>query len=391
MKGIKDKVAIVGLGCTKFGELWDKSPDDLVIDACYEAFEDAGLESKDIQAAWFGSVFSGSSGSSLARPLKLEYIPVTRVENICVTGTEALRNAAYAVASGAYDIVLACGIEKLKDHRGGFGAVRSLPLDSSKVDLDLPPANFFAKLATRYFHHYGISLEEGRRILAQIAVKNHHNGTLSPRSHLKREVTIETVLNAPIISYPLGLFDCCGLSEGGAAAILTTPEIAKSLKKDYTLIKGLGMSSGAEQATMRSDYDYTSIPENVYCSRAAYKEAGIENPRNEIDVAEVHDCFTIHELILYEDLGFSPRGRAKEDVEAGTFTLEGELPVNTDGGLKSFGHPLSASGIRMVYEINSQLLDKAGPRQVKNARIGLSHNLGGLPPNCAVIILGRPD
>jgi len=391
MEGIRDKVAIIGMGCTKFGELWDKSADDLVVDACYEAFEDAGVETKDIQAAWFGSCFSGFQGSALATPLKLEYIPVTRVENLCCTGTEAIRGAAYAVAAGAYDMVLACGVEKLKDHNVGFGKVRGLPLDSSQIHLDLPPTNFFAKLAVRYFYHYGISMEEGRRILAQIAVKNHHNGTLCPKAHLRREVSIETVLNAPMISYPLGLYDCCGLSEGGAAAVITTPEIAKSLRTEYILIKGFGISSGAAQAELRSDYDYTYIPENVYCAQQAYKEAGIKNPRQEIDVAEVHDCFTIHELSIYESLGFSPQGRAREDVEAGTFTLEGELPVNTDGGLKSFGHPLAASGIRMIYEIYNQLLERAGPRQVKNARIGLSHNLGGLPPNCAVVIIGRPD
>lgn len=391
MEGIKDKVAIVGVGCTQFGELWNKGADDLIVEACYEAFEDAGIEPRDIQAAWFGSVFSGMTGSSLARPLKLEYIPITRVENICCTGAEALRNAAYAVAAGAFDIVLACGVEKLKDHCAGFGAVRSGPLDSTKVELDLVPANFFAKVAIRYFHHYGISIEDGRKILARIAVKNHHNGTMSPKAHIRREISVEDVLNASMVSYPLGLFDCCGISDGGAAAILTTPEIAKGLKKDYVLIKGIGLCSSAEQVFLREDYDYTHLEENVISSKVAYKEAGIKDPRKEIDLAEVHDCFTIHELVIYEDLGFSSRGRGKDDIEAGTFTLEGELPVNPDGGLKSYGHPLSASGLRMVYEVYNQLLGRAGPRQIKNARVGLVHNLGGIPPNAAVLIFGRTD
>ena len=390
MEGIRDRVAIVGMGCTNFGELWDKGPDDLVVESCYQAFEDAGIEPKDIQAGWIGTVSSGQSGVTLARPLKLDYIPVTRVENICCTGTEAMRNAAHAVAAGLYDIVLAAGVEKLKDHYGGFGMFRMTPFDASKVDVDVMPANFFAKAATRYFHHYGISFDEGKRTLAKIAVKNHHNGALNPRAHLRREITEEDVLNAPWIAWPLGLYDCCGLSDGGAAAILTTPEIAKSLKKDYLLIKGMGLSSGAEQMILQDDYNFVSLQENVNCSNMAYKEAGIKDPRNEIDIAEVHDCFTIHELILYEDLGFSPRGKASEDVEAGFFTLEGGLPVNTDGGLKCFGHPLGASGIRMAYEVYNQLLERAGEAQVKNARIGLTHNLGGAPgPSCAALIFGR--
>lgn len=391
METIKDKVAIVGMGCTKFGELWDKSPEDFMVDACYEAFEDAGLESKDIQAAWFASLVSGSTGSRLANAIKLDYVPVTRVENFCCGGTEALRNACYGVASGAYDIVLAVGVEKLKDHLGGFGQCITAPFDSSKVEVDLPPANFFAQFAVRYFHHYGISMEDGKKILAKIAVKNHHNGMMSPKAHLRREITEEQVLKSPVISWPLNLFDCCGLSDGGAAAILTTPEIARTLKDDYILIKGLALANGNGAGLLDTDYGFTSMPENVKCSLMAYEQAGIKAPREEIDLAIVHDCFTIHELILYEDLGFSPRGKACEDVEAGTFTLEGDLPVNTDGGLKCFGHPLSASGLRMAYEVYKQLQGKAGERQVKDPKIGLTHNLGGLPTyfNCAVAIFGN--
>lgn len=391
MESIKDKVAIVGMGCTKFGELWDKGPEDLMVDSCYEAFEDAGVGPEDIQAAWFGSLVTGCTGSRLANAIKLDYIPITRVENFCCGGTDALRNACYGVASGSYDMVLAVGVEKLKDHLGGFGQFTTSPFDTSKVEVDLPPVNFFAQFATRYFYHYGISIEEGKKILAKIAVKNHHNGTMNSKAHLQREITEEQVLKSPIISWPLSLFDCCGLSDGGAAAILTTPEIARGLKKDYIMVKGLGLANGAGQGLLDSDYGFTSMPENVKCAQMAYDQAGIKNPREEIDLAVVHDCFTIHELIIYEDLGFSPRGKAKDDVEAGTFTLKGELPVNTDGGLKCFGHPLSASGLRMVYEVCKQLQGKAGPRQVKDPRIGLTHNLGGLPTyfNCAVGIFGR--
>ena len=394
MQGIKDRVAIVGMGCSKFGEMWDKSDEDLMVDACYEALEDAGLESKDIQAAWYGTNFTGFTGQMLAHAIKLEYIPVTRVENACATATDAFRNAAYAVAAGIYDIVLACGVDKLKDTGyTGLDMSRFLP-DGSKVAMTprVPPPSQFALSAVRYFHEYGLSYDEGKRILAMIAAKNHHNGTLSPKAHFQREITVEQALNAPMIAYPLGLFDCCGVSDGSAAAIITTPEIAKRLRKDkdHVLVKGLGVSVGARQGTLQDTYDFVHFEENVTAAKMAYTEAGINNPREEIKVASVHDCFTITELIIYEDLGFSPRGRGKDDVEAGTFTLQGKLPVNTDGGLKCFGHPVGASGLRMIYEVYKQIQGKAGPRQIKNVDIGLTHNLGGVPGSftSAVCILG---
>ena len=400
MGSIKDRVAIVGTGCTRFGELWDKSPEDLMVEACYEAFEDAGIEPKDVQAAWFGSLVSGQTGSRLANALKFEYIPITRVENFCAGGLDAFRNACYAVAAGIYDIVLACGVEKLKDHKGGFGFLVTDPVDTSRTRFELPPANLFAQFATRYFYKYGISYEQAKRTLAKIAVKNHHNGTLAPKAFLRREITEEQVLNAPIICWPLGLFDCCGITDGSAAAIITTPEMAKKLKKDYVLVKALTIANGAGQgllcgddSLLGGDLDLCHFPENVYAARAAYAEAGIKDPRKEITHAEVHDCFTITELLIYEDLGFSPRGKAKEDVEAGTFTMQGELPVNTDGGLKSFGHPLSATGLRMMHELCKQLQGKADSRQIENPRLGLAHNLGGLSTyfNCGVVILAKPD
>lgn len=393
MESIKDKVAIIGMGCTKFGELWDKDPYNLIVDSCYEAFQDAGVEPKDIQAAWFGSLVSGFSGSRLSNALKLEYIPITRVENFCSGGLHALANVCYAVASGVYDIGLACGVEKLKDRASGFAIMNSEPIDSSKVIPETPPANMFAHIAVRYFHDHGWSIEEGKRILAQISVKSHHNGTLSPNAHLRQEITIEDVLKAPMIVYPLGLYDCCGLSDGSAAAIVVRADMAKDFRDNYVLVKGFGYCSGAGQAVLQDDYDFLHIQENIEAAKRAYLQAGIKNPRDEIDVAQVHDCFSIHELILYEELGFSPKGKGREDVEAGTFALNGKLPVNTDGGLKCFGHPISASGLRMTYETYKQLQEKAGPRQVKNARIGLTHNAGGMVGslNSAVGIFGRKD
>jgi acetyl-CoA C-acetyltransferase len=378
---ITDKVAIVGMGCTKFGELWDKSVDDLMIEAAFEACEDAGMELKDIQAAWLGTVFSGQTALSLSAPLKLQYIPVTRVENMCATGTEALRGAVYAVASGACDIALAVGVEKLKD-TGWTGVqpssvVGRTSMGTSATDIDLSPPALFAQLGMRYFHHNKLSYEEGKRLLAEIAVKNHHNGSLNPKAHFQNELSVEQVMNAPIVAPPLGVLDCCGVSDGAAAAIVARADLAKTFRKDPIYVKALAISVGPYRDPLNQDYDFAHVEENVRAAKQAYAEAGITNPRAEISAAEVHDCFTIHEMTIYEDLGWSKRGHARDDIEAGTFALKGELPVNTDGGLKCFGHPLGASGLRMQYEIYKQLQEKAGPRQVKNPRLGLTHNLGG--------------
>ncbi len=380
MESIKDKVAIVGMGCTRFGERWDMGVEDLLVEAAYEAFEDAGIQPSDIQAAWLGTVFSGITALTMS-PLGLQYIPMTRVENMCATGSEALRGASYAVASGACDIALAIGVEKLKD--SGQTGVKGPAIvgdnsdGSSGIGSGFSAPASFAYLGTRYFHHYGVDPDHGKRLLAQIAVKNHHNGNLNPKAHFHKELTVEQVVNAPIVAWPLGLYDCCGVSDGAAAAIVVRADMAKQFRKDPIYVKGLAISVGARQGVMRQDYDYVHVEENVRASRMVYEQAGIKDPREEISLAEVHDCFTTHELILYEDLGFSPRGKAREDIEAGTFELTGSLPINSDGGLKCFGHPLGASGLRMMYEIYKQLQGLAGPRQVKDPRLGLAHNLGG--------------
>ena len=389
MESIKDRVAIIGMGCTKFGERWDTGRDDLITEACLEAIEDAGAELKDIQAAWLGTVTSGGGGATLASVIKRR-IPVTRVENFCATGTDAFRNAAYAVAAGIYDVALVCGVEKSKDTGfGGLGGGQST--SSSSVEPPQPPPSWFALMANRYFLTYGIPYEEGKRILARIAVKNHHNGTLSPKAHFRREVTLEEAFNAPMIAAPLGLYDCCGVSDGAASAIITRPDIAKRYRDDYVLVKGLGVCSGDNYAKVPSDFDFVHWEENLVAAKLAYDEAGITNPREQIDIAIVHDCFTINELVTMEDLGFSPRGKAKDDVNSGFFELSGGLPVNTDGGLKCFGHPMGASGLRMIYEVYKQLQGKGGPRQLKKVELGLTHNLGGSPGACtsAVAILGR--
>jgi len=391
-ESIKDRVAIIGMGCTRFGELWDKSASDLMVDATYEAYEDAGIDPKDIGAAWVGNwqEVTGMAGLGLSGPLKLQYKPVTRVENYCGTGTDALRNAAYAVAAGIYDIALAVGAEKLKD-MGFAGLVSIAPggtTGTGGVGTTAPA--IFAMLATRYFDRYDLSPEEGKRMLAHISVKSHHNGALHPKAHYRREITIEQVMNAPIIAWPLGLFDCCGVSDGGAAAIVVRAEDAKKFRPDPVYIKAIQMCVGPAEGQMRTDYDFTHVEETYRAGIAAYAEAGVKNHRKEISMAEVHDCFSITEAIIMEDLQFSPRGKVREDIESGFFDLDGGLPVQPDGGLKCFGHPVGASGLRMIYEMYKQLQGKAGPRQIKAPKLALTHNMGGHPPGCnvAVAIVG---
>jgi len=387
-ESIKDKVCIVGMGCTKFGELWDRSETDMIVEAAYDAYEDAGIEPKDVQAAWVG-VTGGMTGMALTAPLKMQYKPVTHVENACATASDAFRNACYAVAAGVYDIVLALGFEKLKD--SGFSGLAMAGGVSSNIVPTTSAPGMFAMLATTYFARYGLGPDEGKRMLAHIPVRSHHNGALNPKAHFQREITMEQVLRAPIIAWPLGLFDCCGVSDGAAAAIVVRAEDAKKFRPDPVYVKSLQMCVGPAEGQMNTKYDYTHVEETYRGGQVAYAEAGIKNPRKEISMAEVHDCFSITEATIMEDLQFSPRGKVKDDLEAGTFTLEGDLPVQPDGGLKCFGHPIGASGLRMLYEMYLQLQGKAGPRQIKNPHLGLTHNMGGQPAGCtvSVLIVGR--
>ncbi|MFB3917477.1 MAG: acetyl-CoA acetyltransferase [Terriglobales bacterium] len=393
MESIKDKVAIVGMGTSRFGELWDMGAEDLIVDAATEAFEDAGVEAKDIQAAWFGTFETGLSGQVLSSALQLQYIPVTRVENACATGLEAIRNACYALIAKAYDLVLVVGVEKMKDV--GFGGLLSAPGTFHPVyGAQAVAVGRYAMAATRYFERYRLSREEGKRLLAMISVKSHYNGARNPKAHLKKEITLEQATAAPIIAWPLGLYDCCGVVDGAAAAILCRTEDARNFRDDYITIKGIGLSVGPGWGKERTDYDYTHWPETEYAAKAAYKDAGIKNPRKELDLAEVHDCFSIAELIAIESLGLCEKGGAKYDIEKGSFSLQGDMPINPSGGLKSFGHPIAASGCREVCELYKQLQGKAElpERQVKNPRLGLVHSQGGHPGRfmAGVCVVGHP-
>ena len=396
-EGIKDKVAIIGMGCTRFGERWDAGSEDLMVEAFKEAIEDAGIEKKDLQAVWFGSCMDevnvGKSATPLSLALKLPYLPVTRVENFCATGSEALRGAVYAVASGAYDICLALGSEKLKDT--GYAGLpefsHNLGTKNRLIFPNMTAPGGFAMMATRYFAKYGLSPDEGKEILAMVSAKSHKNGAGNPKAHLRKEVTVEQILKAPMVAWPLGLFDCCGVSDGAAAAIVCRADMAKNFRPDPVYVKSMQIALSSGEELMYTDWDGSYVKSAVKCSARAYDEAGIKNPREEISMMEVHDCFSITELVTYEDLGISPRGKAGNDVRDGFFNLDGKIPCQPDGGLKCFGHPIGASGLRMMYEMYKQFQGKAGDRQIKDPKIGLTHNMGGFPAMnlISVNIVGR--
>jgi acetyl-CoA C-acetyltransferase len=388
-KGIRDQVAIVGMGCTSFGEHWDRSTDDMLIDASGDALKSAGVKIDDVDAFWLGTMGSGVSGLTLSRPLKIDYKPVTRLENMCATGSEAFRNACYAVASGAFDVAMAIGVEKLKD--SGYSGLVSgtIPNDGTLSTLTAPAS--FSLLAPAYANKYGVDTEEMKDVLTRIAWKNHRNGALNPRAQFRKEVAKDTIACSPLVAGPLGIFDCSGVSDGSAAAIVVRAEDAHKYTDKPLFVKALSFVAGPAAGPIDPSYDYTTFREVVRSAQDAYQQAGISNPRAELAMAEVHDCFTPTELVLMEDLGFAERGMGWKEVLAGTFDLDGELPVNPDGGLKSFGHPIGASGLRMLFEAWLQLRGGApAERQIASIAAGktkaLTHNLGGAPGACVSFV-----
>ena len=393
--GIKDKVAILGMGCSKFGERWDTSPDDLMVEAYIEALDDAGIEPNQLDAAWFShhidDIGAGKGGTPMSIALRLPNISVTRVENYCASGSEAFRGAVYAVAAGAADIAIALGMEKLKDTGyGGLPATNYGTFGPQIGPSGSAPGNF-AQLASAYRAKHGVSAEDMKRAIAHVSVKSHANGAKNPKAHLQKEVTEEQVLNAPMIAEPLGLFDCCGVSDGAAAAIVTTPEIAKSLGKDNLIsVKALQLSVSNGLESHHNTWDGSYFHTVRIAAKKAYAEAGITKPREEVSMMEVHDCFSVTELVRMEDLFISEEGQAVKDVMDGFYDADGPVPCQIDGGLKCFGHPIGASGLRMLYEMYLQLQGRADKRQLKNPSIGLTHNLGGQPANnvCSVAIIG---
>ncbi len=396
--GIKDKVAIIGMGCSRFGERWDMGAEELMVEAFEECLEDAGIDKKDIGAAWLGTCMDeinvGKSALPLSMTLRLPMIPVTRVENFCATGTEAFRGACYAVASGAYDICLAQGVEKLKDT--GYGGLPNPGSGAGSLNWlwfpNLTAPGSFAQLASAYAAKHKIPDQDLKRAMAHVSAKSHANGVLNPKAHLRKAVTEEQIMAAPIIAHPLGLFDCCGVSDGSACAIVTTPEMARKLgKKDFVTVKALQLALSSGQEMGYDDWDGDHFMTTEQCSTKAYKEAGITNPREEISMMEVHDCFSITELVTMEDLHISERGQAVKDISDGFYDRDGQIPCQVDGGLKCFGHPIGASGLRMLYEMYLQFHGRAGERQIEDPKFGLTHNLGGFPAMnvCSISIVGK--
>jgi acetyl-CoA C-acetyltransferase len=394
--GIRDKVAILGMGCAKFGERWDADAENLMVEAYQEALTDAGIETSQIDAAWlavaFDAVNTGPSGIPLATALRLANVGVTKVENYCASGTDALRGAVYAVASGAADIALALGCEKLKDTGYGGLPVRTRGSVFDMVGVVGSAPGSFAQLAAAYRAQHGVSQKDLKRAMAHVSVKSHANGAKNPKAHLRKPIDIDTVMNAPMIAEPLGLFDCCGVSDGAACAIVTTPQIAASLgKSELVTVKALQMVTSNGWELQGSGWNGSYFHTTRIAAARAYAEAGITNPRKQISLMEVHDCFSVTELVTMEDLSISKEGEGWTDVLDGFFDADGTIPCQIDGGLKCFGHPIGASGLRMIYENYLQLLGRAGERQrQKEPVFALSHNLGGMPNQnvSAIAIVG---
>jgi len=384
-------VAIVGIGSTKIGELWKYSFRDLAMKAGTSALTDAGMSGNEIQALWGGNMSAGQFlNQEHVAALIVDYvgladlhISATRVEQACASGGAALREAILAVASGYYDIVMAAGIEKMTDVDGDTAA----KILASAADQEweaLRGATFpslYALIAQEHMQKFGTTSEQ----LAAAAVKNHRNARNNPLAHFRNEITIEQVLNSPMISSPLHILDCCPLSDGAAAVVVTSAERAREFTDTPIYINATAQAS--DFLALYDRREHTTFDSTVVASRSAYQQAKLE-PKD-IDVCEVHDCFTIAEILAIEDLGFFDKGKGGLATEEGETEIGGRIPINPSGGLKAGGHPVGATGIKQVYEIVQQLRGEAGKRQVNGAEIGMTHNIGGSGATCVIHILSR--
>jgi acetyl-CoA C-acetyltransferase len=362
---------VVGAGMIDFGELYEQSFDDLLESAYLSLLEnvDKGVDPSDIDAAWYGTIDianEGSSGSAVAHATGLFETPITRVENACATGSDAFRNAAQAVKAGDAEVALVIGAEKMTDSTEGLIASAALERLWRGRGVTMPA--YFGMRATRHLEEY----ETTREQIAEISVKNHENGTKYPHAHQQFECTVEDVKNSPTVSYPLNLYDCCPVTDGACAVLVTSEDRAREFTDDPIRVAGYGLASdtfqrGAPEAL-------TNFPATRQASSQAYERAGL-GP-DDIDVAEVHDCFSITELITYEDLGFCEEGEGGQFVDEGHPHLDGDKPVNPSGGLLSKGHPIGATGVAQIAEIFEQLRGEAGDVQVDAPEVGLQHNIG---------------
>ncbi len=387
-------IAIIGTGCTKFGELFSKSYDDLVRDAVTEALDDAKISIDLVDAAWLSTafpeigVFKGRSGMDLAEPLSLYDLPVTRVSNYCASGADAIRNGVNALMAHNCDVVLALGVEKLRDRPPQDSIVKMMvEYGHPYYQKGFTAAGTFAIYANRHFKEYGVTRED----LAAVSVKNHYHGTLNPKAHHRRECTVDQVLSSPMVADPLTVYDSCPTTDGASCVILVRAEDVDPSKHVPIFVKGIGLSvsTGWDMPFFDPNHDFLSFRATQQAAERAYTQAGIADPLNEIDLAEVHDCFSIVELLTYEDLGFCKPGEAKEMIRGNSTARDGELPVNVSGGLLSCGHPVGATGVRMVTEIATHLRNRAGERQVEGAKVGLAQNIGGPGAIASVTILSN--
>lgn len=381
------RVAMVGAGMTQFGELFGLGIKEMVPMAVSEAVAsvDEGFDRTAIEAAWFGELVptDGFASGILADSCGLLDIPVTRLENACATGNDAVRHGFLGVASGMYDVVLVAGADKVRETstQTTFWDWMSMTRDMA---WDFPlglvaPANF-ALHAARYLHESPATREH----MAMVAVKNHHHGVSNPKAQLRFDITIEDVLDAPMVVEPFGLYDCTPQSDGAAAVLLVAEDVVDRYTDRPVWIRGVGL--GLDRVMHAHKPDMTTFPPTVKAAKKAYAMAGI-GPAD-IDVAEVHDCFTAVELINYEDLGFCEKFEAYKLVEAGETSVGGRLPVNPSGGLKAKGHPPGATGVAQCVELFEQLRESAC-NQVDGARWALAHNVGGPTAVSAITILSR--
>lgn len=393
--GIAREAVIVGTGVTKFGILHDTGYLDLIAASSRAALDNAQLTVNDVEAAWLATAepqltgLLGDSGAAVAEALSVDDLPISRVSNFCTSGMEAVRHAALAVAAGEYEVCLAVGAEKMRDVRPRDSLVaKTANQTHPTIAKGRTAPGQFALLANRYLYCHGYE----REVLAAVSVKNHEHATRNPKAHYRRAVSVSEVLSAPVVAEPLGQLDCTPTTDGGAAVIVTSRQWAEQNARPYALIQGVGLSvTGGYFASQFSEAnDFLGFRSTRQAAARAYAQAGIDAPFEQIDVAECHDCFTITEIVNTEDLGFAPPGGGVALLESGATAWGGQLPVNLSGGLQSCGHPIGATGVRMVAEIVDQVMGEAGNRQVKDARLGVAHTLGGPGVIACVMVIGAP-
>jgi acetyl-CoA C-acetyltransferase len=392
---VAGEIAIVGSASTRFGVLHDRGYLDLLAEAARGAIADAAVTVDDVQAAWLGtaepaiSALVGDAGSAVTEAIGFAPKPVTRVSTFCCTGMEAVRAGALAVAAGEYELVLAVGVEKMRDvtPRGSLVA-RTANLTHPTLAKGRTAPGQFALLANRYMHVHGATVED----FAAVAVKNHEHAARNPLAHFRSPVTVEQVVRAPRVAEPLGTLDCTPTTDGAAAVVLASVDWARRHGGRYAVIEGVGLAVvEGYYSGFFHDQDYLGFRATREAAAVAYGQAGIESPREELQVVECHDCFTITEILNYEDLGLCERGEGVGLLRSGATAFGGEIPVNLSGGLQSCGHPVGATGVRMIKEIADQVTGRAGERQVEGARLGVAHTLGGPGVASCVVVVGAGD